>query len=146
DAALRVTQERFRDAAGVLVQEIQYSYDRAGNRTSRVVNGTSMSYSYGAGHRLLSASSTESTQNYTYNADGRVDSITRPGLIANLGYSFEGQLRSVQLSGTSIRYQYDSAGRRIQSTVNGQVRRFLRAASVNGAYENPQAVLDSSAN
>ncbi|NPU92354.1 MAG: PKD domain-containing protein [Gammaproteobacteria bacterium] len=146
DSAIRVTHERFFDNTGVLARHIQYDYDLVGNRTSRIVDGAAVDYSYGPGHRLLSATGAGVAQNYAYNSDGRVSNIARDDLNANLTYNFEGQLRSVATGGSTLSYVYDASGRRIQASDGSTTLRYLRAASVQGAYENPQAVLDGSAN
>lgn len=145
DSALRVIDERFHDVANNLVRHIQYEYDRVGNRTAKVVDGSRTAFAYGAGHRLLSASGAE-THLYGYDVDGRVTRVEQPALTADLGYNFAGQIAHASVAGVNVSYTYDAAGRRIQANRNGTVRRYLRTEAVTGAYENPQAILDADSN
>ncbi len=147
DAALRISDERFYTAGGVLTHHLTYEYDAVGNRTARIVDGERMDYTYQAGNRLVSASDSLENQTYGYDANGRVDQIDRNGLDAGLTYNFDGQIRSATVGGTTTTYRYDGSGRRIEaSTSDGAVRRFLKAASPNGVYENPQAIVDDQSN
>ena len=145
DAANRVTEEAFFDSSAVQTRLIQYEYDLVGNRTASIVDGVRTDNSYGAGHRILSATGGV-PQTYTYDIDGRTATIDRAGLDATLVYNFAGQITSIDLPGDTITYRYDGAGRRIEAADSGSTRRFLKMAGIGGNYENPQAVLDDSAN
>lgn len=145
DSALRIVDEQFFDAAGVLEQRIQYEYDAVGNRTRRIVDGAAADYSYGAGHRLTAVSGAES-QRYDYDADGRVSRIQRAGDSSDLTYNMDGQLNSVTRAGVALDYIYDASGRRIQAGTGADTRRFLMAVPAQGNFEAPQLVADAASN
>lgn len=145
DPALRVIGERFFTSSGTLSRHIQYEYDTAGNRTSRTLGGNKTNFSYGAGHRLLSATGAEN-HSYTYDANGWVTGIARAGQSTNITYNFAGQIASVTRGGSTLNYVYDAAGRRIGTSDGALTLRALRSNPVLGAYENPQAIFDQSSN
>jgi RHS repeat-associated protein len=80
------------DSNGTTIQSIGYGYDLLGRVTSRVVNGTSESYSYDALSRLTNVNGGD--QDYTYDPDGR------------------GRLDSLRTAnGSTNIYDYHAAGR-----------------------------------
>ena len=137
DEANRVRAERHHDAAGVLQELIEYGYDDAGNRTSRVARGgagavTSDKQSVlQPGYKLDQVTGT-SAEDYDYDAGGRTTLINRGGSSRTLGYNGSDQLTSVSGQGT---YPYDGEGRRVGSTV-GAARGFVVAPNQAGVGEH----------
>jgi len=147
DAALRVRQERHRDAADAVVETVEYAYDDAGNRTGRVARDSSGSTTDTRtstlldGYRLDSvAGSASGDQDYAYDAGGRTTAIGRPALDGNpalsatLAYDAHDNLTAA--GGQA--YAYDAEGRRVSAAG----RRLVVAPGTVG-LENTYAVTDA---
>ena len=79
DGAMRLAGERHHDPLGVLVDDIAYEYDAAGNRIARSSAAGQLDYAYDAGYRLISAAGTAGSEAYTTDPGGRVTGIARAG-------------------------------------------------------------------
>lgn len=54
------------------VNDFQYSFDKAGNRTSQTVNGSQITYSYNAANELTQQTNGDTVTNYSYDANGNL--------------------------------------------------------------------------
>ncbi|MCB9595134.1 MAG: RHS repeat protein [Sandaracinaceae bacterium] len=120
DPALRVERERYFDASDVLEEELAYTYDADGNRTSRTQAlgggpGVTETYVYGPGSELLRVEvGGVPTQEFTYDAGGRVTRIVRDGRDLTFTYDADDHVVAIDEAGTgeTTRFAFDAEGRR----------------------------------
>jgi RHS repeat-associated protein len=149
DTALRLTQEDyFSAAAGMLVQSISYSYDAAGLRTTKTDNVGSHVYNYKPGYQLDKIQEASETESYGYDVDGRVNKIIRDGKSITLSHDAYDQLTRVSdaTTGKQVEYVYDGQGRRIESRVGNQTRKFLVAPGVGSGLDMLESMADGAGN
>ena len=121
DALHRLVQESINDP-GAENKTIKYTYDRAGNRLSKIESGQTTSYTYNANHQLISAGSTS----YSYDENGNLKRIVDAADITEYMFNSDNQLVHVALpDGTLIDYEYDHAGIRVSESEDGQRTVFL---------------------
>ena len=114
DDNLRVQNESYYDAADVLIESIDYTYDPAGNRETRVTAAGTETYAYDTGNRLASVTGPLGTETYTHDADGRITAINRGGVSRTLEYDSLDLLTTVRDGGTAVAsFNYDAVGRRV---------------------------------
>jgi len=99
---------RLSQAAGASTET--YSWDPAGNRITGPMGAES--YSHDAGNRM----SAGSRGVYGYNALGNQTSRVLTGATWTLSWNGLGQLVIAQTTGTTVAYQYDPFGRRIEKS------------------------------
>ncbi|QYZ80444.1 RHS repeat protein [Methanofollis formosanus] len=97
---------------------VTYTYDPMGNRLSMATNAgnasSTISYTYDAGDRLLSAGGTT----YTYDNNGNRIEKNEANGTTSYGYDAAGRLASVSVPGsTSLTFAYDGDGNRLSKTV-----------------------------
>ncbi len=111
DGSLRLTRELHVDDQGLTVRTIEYSYDGAGNRTGRVVDGVRETYGNdsSSAYLLSSVTGASGTDTFGYDAGGRLKTLTRDGTTQVLSYNGSGRLTAVD----STTYAYDGTGQRI---------------------------------
>ena len=100
---------------------VTYTYDAAGNRTTRTENGSTVTYTLGVGDRLASWTG----GSYTYDFAGNVTRIERDGRpTLDLTWNSQYQLVSVATNGVFTEgYEYDALGRRASTrTLEGTTR------------------------
>jgi RHS repeat-associated protein len=93
---------------------VSYTYDAAGNRTTKTENGETITYFLGVGDRL--ASWTDGA--YSYDVAGCVTRIERDGK-PTLDLTWNGQYQLVSVSTNGVfaeSYAYDALGRRVSTT------------------------------
>ena len=93
---------------------VTYTYDAAGNRTTRTENGSTVTYTLGVGDRLVSWTG----GSHTYDFAGNVTRIERDGRpTLDLTWNSQYQLVSVATNGVFAEsYAYDALGRRVSTT------------------------------
>lgn len=100
---------------------VTYTYDAAGNRTTRTENGLTTTYTLGVGDRLA----TWTGGSYAYDFAGNVTRIVRDGRpTLDLTWNSQYQLVSVATNGVFAEsYEYDALGRRVSTrTLEGTTR------------------------
>lgn len=127
DNVYRLTQEVVTDP--VLGNEtFAYAYDNVGNRLTSTINGLVNTYSYDDNDRLIS----ETGVTYAYDDNGNL--LTKTLVTGeSIEYSYDFQNRLIQAltinadsSTNTVRFEYDTLGNRVQSTVNdSQVTNYL---------------------
>ena len=107
-------------------QQVAYTYDNNGNRTTRIdAAGRISTYAYDAQNRLISITSPDAgITTYSYNAEGRLQFVRDPrGLQTSYTYNGLGDtLTQVSPDTGATSFNYDTAGRLIsESLANGTV-------------------------
>ncbi|WP_162795723.1 RHS repeat domain-containing protein [Nonomuraea lactucae] len=89
--------------AGPAPYQLDWTYDKVGNRTRQVAGDVTTTYTYSSAHRLSGWSASDGGRgDYTYDAEG--NTLTRPG--QTLTWDVEGELATVS-GGTSLLYDAD---------------------------------------
>ena len=98
-------------------QDLRYTYDPAGNRTSTVINGSSTDYVASP----LNDYATVGGTTFQYDADGN---LTFDGVSS---YTYDSQSRLVNVAGPegATQYEYDAFGNRTATTFGGQRTEYL---------------------
>ncbi|MEM0978786.1 MAG: RHS repeat-associated core domain-containing protein, partial [Cyanobacteria bacterium P01_H01_bin.58] len=148
DDSLRLTEEKYYDAAGVLQETITYSYDADGKRTAHSDNNGNHTYSYGDGFQLESVVNGSETESYRHDEDGRLDQISRDGETLNLEHNATDQLTLITnaTTGESITYFYDGEGNRIGEQSGSEVTQYLVAPSMGSGLSVQDLVTDGAGN
>jgi YD repeat-containing protein len=110
DGAMRLAGERHHDPLGVLVDDIAYEYDAAGNRIARSSAAGRLDYACDAGYRLISAAGTAGSEAYTTDPGGRVTGIARGGRSLGLAYDAADRATAVTDLGAGTTTAYVYAG------------------------------------
>jgi len=100
-------------------QNLQYVYDRNGNRISETINGITTSYVVNDMNEYSSATTNGVVTNYTYDADGNL--IAESSGSSTTTYTFNELSELTAESGPNISaiYGYDPLGNLISQTING---------------------------
>ncbi len=131
DDALRLVREDFFDPSANLVETLEYTYDLAGNRRSRVSAAGTETYAYDPGNRLASVSGPGGVETYSHDADGRLAAIDSDGTPWTLEYTSLDQLIAVREGAATVAtFAYDAVGRRLHSGAAGISGRRIVAAPV----------------
>ncbi|MCX6270605.1 MAG: DUF6531 domain-containing protein [Bacteroidetes bacterium] len=102
----------------------EFVYDRAGNRTQRIMNETKITdYSYDAANRILSSGGTT----YTFDKNGSMTQKTDSSGTTHYDYDFNNRLIMIILpSNDTLKYAYDPLGNRISVTdTAGTITRYF---------------------
>jgi len=155
DALGRQTGEQDGYCCGGLIFNRNYGYDAAGNRTSRVKDGVTVTYTYDNNDKLTSASDGSS---FGYDGNGNLTSVSGPLGAWSFVYNDANQLVSVTSPGSTDTYLCNALGKRMRmcrGTVGGLTWRFVyngdrvleltddantplvRYATENGSYYSP---------
>lgn len=102
-------------------QVTHFTYDAVGNRLSMIAPGTSVSYSYDAGDRLLTAGTTT----FTYDPNGNQITKTSGGTTVTYSYDAANRLVSVTGGGTTNTFGYDGDGNRISQSVGSGATNYI---------------------
>ena len=103
------------------IQDLQYTYDAAGNRISETDNGIITTYTVNNVNQYAASTTTgQGTTAYQYDADGNLIAMTAPGVATTTyTYSEVNQLTMVSGPGQSANYYYDPLGNLVSQTLNG---------------------------
>ena len=152
DAALRVERERYFDASDALVEEIAYTYDADGNRSSRTTSSGTETYVYASGARLLHIERGGApVASYTYDGGGRVTRIERGVDAHTLSYDADDHVVAIadEVAATSTHFAFDAAGRRVAreerdagGTPTAELR-FATAPTLAAGLDSPHLVTDA---
>lgn len=131
DADHRLTMEAIVDASAGN-RTMQYTFDAAGNRLSRVdsIDGTT-TYSNDINDRLTRTTLGSTTTKYAYDNNGNMlSALTPAGDQTSVSWDLLNRLIRIQTSGPNLgshvtTFQYDYTGNRVGQTVDAQATRFL---------------------
>jgi RHS repeat-associated protein len=143
DAAGRLTHAVFasNNPGSLPNQDLRYSYDNAGNRTSTVIDGVTTDYVT----NNLNEYTSIGTAALFYDANGSLIKKTDGGATTTYAYDQEHQLVGVTSPTDTWSYQYDPFGVQVSATHNGQTTRALVDAvgpgDVVGQFDGAGAVL-----
>ena len=151
DSALRIQQEAYRAADGSVIENIEYAYDRDGNRTTRRVGATEASmvvetYAYDAGDELRTVSVEGAPiATYDYDSAGRTTHIARGARSQSLAYDADNHLTSVVEGASDTRWQFDAEGRRVaredlSAGITTQAHRFVVGPTHTASLESAHLV------
>ncbi len=123
DAAGQLTSAVFTPAAGSAIpaKNLQYAYDRVGNRVRTVENGTVVNYAA----NNLNQYTQVGGDVLVHDADGNLVSRSGPGGNATYAYDQQNRLVRVVTPDGTWEYDYDAFGNRVASTFNGQRTEFV---------------------
>jgi RHS repeat-associated protein len=123
-------------------QDLQYTYDAAGNRKSTVINGASTTYVT----NNLNEYTTVGTANLVYDADGNLISQHDATGTSTYTYDDENRLVGVTGPGGTWTYLYDAFGNRVATTHNGQQTSYMvdpaGLGNVFGEYTGSGSLID----
>ncbi|MGF1469189.1 MAG: hypothetical protein ACFCGT_23945 [Sandaracinaceae bacterium] len=108
-------RESYYDLAGTLVEQIAYTYDRDGNRTSRTTSAGTETYVYASGARLdYIERGGAIPADFSYDAGAPVTRIERGGLDLNLTYDAHDHVVTIDeaVSGARAEIDFDAMERR----------------------------------
>ncbi len=96
-------------------QDLQYTYDAAGNRTQTIINGVTTAYTVNNVNEYTQVGGTS----YTYDADGNLATSTTAGVTTTYAFNQVNQLTGITSPTDTWSYQYDPFGNQVSSTDNG---------------------------
>lgn len=140
DDADRVLEVRIERADGSALDTVGYMYDAAGRRTRRdaTVAGiaeTPIDATYDQSNRLISLSINGQSHTVAYDLNGNLTTKTAAnGAITNYTWDARNRLTGITAPNLTAGFRYDSLGRRIEKTVNGD--------SVQYLYDGQQAIAE----
>ena len=110
-----------------------YTYDKAGNRTSKTVNGKKTVYTYNALNQLTGGDGIT----YLYDASGNLVSEESAVSVSTYKYNNDNMLIEADVNGVVEEYQYDYAGNRVSKKSETDYTYYL-----NDLTENVSQVLE----
>lgn len=143
----RETRISYQRTDGILIEDIAYEYDAAGQRIRRTstvgsVPESPFTATYNAADRMTGITlnpGTAQAKTYalTYDANGNLAQKTNSADASDTTtYTWDSQNRliGIQGSGLTATFRYDALNRRVEKTLNGQ--------SVRYVYDGPQAIME----
>jgi RHS repeat-associated protein len=131
DDADRITSIAYRKTDDSLIEAVTYSYDNAGQRTSRgdgqvAPSDTTFSASYDEANRLTAITLNGEAFTLSYDDNGNLASKSGSAS-GTTTYTWNARDQLVGLSGSSgsATFKYDSFGRRIEKIVNAQTTGYV---------------------
>ncbi len=98
-----------------------YGFDGKSNRTSKVVSGTTTTYTNDNDDRVTAVGS----DSYSYNDNGETTSKTVGGTTNNFSYTYEGMIDYYNVGGSNqVDFGYDALGRRLFRSAGGTTTRY----------------------
>ncbi|HEV8062957.1 MAG TPA: DUF4214 domain-containing protein [Gemmataceae bacterium] len=131
DAIGQLTQAAFTpnntDPDGISSQDLQYSYDAAGNRTQSITNGVVTTYVTNDRNEYTSGTTVGTgTTTYQYDANGNLISQTDAVGTTSFTYDASNRLIGIQPpTGPAAIYQYDALGNLFTATHSGAQTEYL---------------------
>jgi RHS repeat-associated protein len=151
DDALRVQSEAYRTSAGGVIENIEYTYDLDGNRTTRrrgatIATSTLEEYTYAPGDELTAVSVGGSpTQTWEHDFAGRTTRITRSGHDQHLAYDADDHITSIVDGTAETRWQFDAEGRRtrredLSGGITDSAHRYVQGPTTDASLDSAHMV------
>jgi RHS repeat-associated protein len=151
DDALRVQSEAYRDAGGGVLDNIEYTYDLDGNRTTRrrgatITTSTLEEYTYAAGDELTTVRvGGTATQTWEHDFAGRTTRITRSGRDQRLAYDADDHITSIVDGAAETRWQFDAENRRtrredLSGGITDSAHRYVQGPTTDASLDSAHMV------
>ena len=151
DDALRVESEAYRAADDSVIDNIEYTYDLDGNRTTRrrgatIATSTLEEYTYAAGDELTTVTVAGTpTQTWEHDNAGRTTRITRSGHDQHLAYDADDHITSIVDGAAETRWQFDAEGRRtrredLSGGVTDSAHRYVQGPTTDASLDSAHMV------
>ena len=101
-----------------------YTYDKVGNRTQKVENGVTTTYSYNSLNQLRNESGAD-TLTYAYNGNGQQISVSGSGITKTYAYTPAGMLASYTSGSDTQTNLYNGDGQRVQKKEGSAVTNYF---------------------
>ncbi len=101
-----------------------YAYDKVGNRTQKVENGVTTTYSYNSLNQLRNESGAD-TLTYAYNGNGQPISVSGSGITKTYAYTPAGMLASYTSGSTTQKNLCNGDGQRVQKKEGSAVTNYF---------------------
>ena len=155
DDTLRVQSEAYRDAGGGVLDNIEYTYDLDGNRTTRrrgatIATSTLEEYTYAAGDELTTVTVAGTpTQTWEHDNAGRTTRITRSGHDQHLAYDADDHITSIVDGAAETRWQFDAEGRRtrredLSGGITDSAHRYVQGPTTDASLDSAHMVTTDS--
>ena len=126
DSLYRMTEETKRDSGGASLYSLLYGYDSVGNRTTRTLDGTTVTYTYDDNDKLTSTSGGGQSASFGYDNNGIMTSVSGTMFGSRtLVYDDENQLTSLLSGGVTDLYYYNALGQRYRARLGGTYWRYV---------------------
>ncbi|MFO0709556.1 MAG: RHS repeat-associated core domain-containing protein [Sandaracinus sp.] len=151
DDALRVRAEAYRGADDSVIDNIEYTYDLDGNRTTRrrgatIATSTLEEYAYAPGDELTTVSVAGTpTQTWEHDNAGRTTRITRSGHDQHLAYDADDHITSIVDGAAETRWQFDAEGRRtrredLSGGLTDSTHRYVQGPTTDASLDSAHMV------
>jgi len=155
DDALRVESEAYRDSGGGIIDNVEYTYDLDGNRTTRrqgpsIGASTLEEYAYDPGDELRTVSvGGAPTATFEHDDGGRTTRITRGGHDQAIGWDADDHVTSIADGAAETRWQFDAQGRRtrredLSGGLLDSAHRYVVGPTSDASLESPHMVTSDS--
>jgi RHS repeat-associated protein len=123
DAVGELTQAVFasNNPTAIPNQDLQYSYDPAGNRTRTIINGVTTAYV----SNNLNQYTAIGSETLGYDPDGNLSSMTAGTQTSTYTYNDLNQLVASSTPAGTFTAHYDARGNRVATSFNGQTTRYV---------------------
>ena len=129
DAVYRQTEETKKDSSSNVIYSLTYGYDAVGNRTTRVLGGTTTYWTYDDNNKLTKIGSTSGGNDlatFSYDSNGNMTGVSGTMIGSKtMVYNDDNRLTSIAYSGTTDYYYYKYTGLRYRATLAGTTYRYL---------------------
>jgi len=106
DDTYQLTSELRKDSQSQTLYDIAFHYDANGNRTKKVKDGTTTTYTYDEGDKLTKETTGATNTTYTYDGNGSLTKKTDGTNTDTYGYDVFGMMASFSDGTNSATYQY----------------------------------------
>ncbi len=113
------------DPDGLTAQNLQYTYDAAGNRVSSTAGGVTTTYAVNAVNEMTSSTTAGAVTTFQYDKDGNLIGQAVGAATTTYSYDSLDELTGISAPGQSESFTYDPLGDRSSQTINGTTTEFL---------------------
>jgi len=129
DAVYRQTEETKRDSSNNTIYSLTYGYDAVGNRTTRVLGGTTTYWGYDDNNKLTKIGATQGGNDlatFGYDSNGNMTSVSGTMFGSKtMAYNDDNRMTSIAYGGGTDLYYYTYTGLRYRARLGGTYYRYL---------------------